>query len=153
MCIPAILIIAFHYSFQLQEAALSALASLSKDNPSVSSVLARTSPDCDVPPPLATIMSLCKTRSADVQLASSLWYLLFPCCFFLALLMMRTGSATHIIRSANNHSVIDPSWVPGIMDVVNRMIASQSESAQNRTKACFILSKSPPNTANVNNRR
>lgn len=70
---------------QLQEAVLSALASLSKENPSVSAVLARASPDYDVPPPLATIMSLCKTRSTDVQLASSLWYIslslptLFPC--------------------------------------------------------------------------
>ena len=52
-------------------------------------------------------------------------------------------SATHIIRAgANTHSMtaVDSTSALGIMHVVNRIIASSNESAQNRTKACFILS-------------
>ena len=83
----------FFFRFQLQEAALSALAALSKDNTSVAVVLAKSSPDRDgnnpvlihvyittefcivqVPSPLSSVLSLCKSRSLDVQLAACLWY-------------------------------------------------------------------------------
>ncbi len=76
--------------YQLQEAALSALASLAKDNETLAIRLAKgppgqertcacfsrcaTSLTCsDHPAVLSVVLSLCKSRNTDMQLAASLW--------------------------------------------------------------------------------
>jgi armadillo repeat-containing protein 8 len=78
------------YTFdQLQEAALSAIAALAKDNPSVATILTK-SPVRDskillssylqrndslvVKSSMPSVLSLTKSRTAEVQLAASLWY-------------------------------------------------------------------------------
>jgi hypothetical protein len=57
-------------------------------------------------------------------------------------------SATHIIRAGttNHHHPAPAEFAAShvIMHVMNRMIDSKTESPQNRTKACFILSKPHP---------
>ncbi|KAI0064492.1 ARM repeat-containing protein [Artomyces pyxidatus] len=112
---------------KVQEAALSALAALAKDNYEVAATLAKGIVDrsgVDSSSALSLALSLCKSRSTDVQLAASL-------------------CATHIIRaSASNHHHPTPPDLASsliVMHVMNRMIASPTESTQTRSKACFIL--------------
>ncbi|TFK37457.1 armadillo-type protein [Crucibulum laeve] len=119
---------------KLQEAALSALAALAKDNVGVATALAKPSADRDVPSVLSTVLLLTKTRAIDIQLAGCL-------------------CATHIIRASTpSYSSLseDPS-VRSVMNVITRMISTPSEDElgassisaigelQNKTKACFIL--------------
>ena len=79
-------------TMKLQEAALSALASLTRDNPSVATGLTRSTPDhnCEWRPfvrsthllipyaPLTAILNMvlssCKSRNTNLQLAACLWY-------------------------------------------------------------------------------
>ncbi|KAH7923488.1 ARM repeat-containing protein [Leucogyrophana mollusca] len=106
---------------KLQEAALSAIAALAKDNPPVAGALAKASPDRDAIVPLSFVLSLTKSRAPDVQLAASL-------------------CATHILRA--NASNVHPASVDqiaalNVIHVVNRMLAS--ETPQHRIKACYTL--------------
>ncbi|OCH93874.1 ARM repeat-containing protein [Obba rivulosa] len=105
---------------KLQEAALSALASLAKDNQSVALTLARAPPEGGAT--LSTVLSLCKLRFVDLQLAACI-------------------CATNVIRSAHpgHTSTTDHAAALSVMYVVNRLIASDSETPQTRTKACFTL--------------
>ncbi|KDQ61261.1 hypothetical protein JAAARDRAFT_125390 [Jaapia argillacea MUCL 33604] len=112
---------------KVQEAALYALASLAKDNHDVAVMLSNPPLDREGPSqsPLAQVMSLCKSRNVDVQLAACL-------------------CATHIIRSTphhpNGHTLTSES-APAmtVLHVINRIIESNNESAGGKTKACFIL--------------
>ncbi|PIL24324.1 hypothetical protein GSI_14077 [Ganoderma sinense ZZ0214-1] len=108
---------------KLQEAALSALASLAKDNETLAIRLAKGPPGQE--PVLSAVLSLCKSRNTDLQLAASL-------------------CATNILRASSspNSSYFPPSDQTGaitIMHVLNRIIGSDTASNQTRTKACFIL--------------
>ncbi|KAH9032520.1 ARM repeat-containing protein [Lactarius hengduanensis] len=112
---------------KVQETALNALAALAKDNHDVAvhltkAPVARSGPES--PPALLLVLGLCKSRSADVQLAASL-------------------CATHIIRATatNHHHPTQPDLNSSlvVLHVMNRMIDSKSESPQSRTKACFVL--------------
>ncbi|KAI0263468.1 ARM repeat-containing protein [Gloeopeniophorella convolvens] len=111
---------------KVQEAALNALAALAKDNHDIAVHMARDAADRAglEQPALTLALSLCKSRSTDVQLAASL-------------------CATHIIRAtaANHHHPSPPDLSSSlvVMHVMNRMIESTTEKPQNRTKACFIL--------------
>ncbi|KAG9308403.1 armadillo-type protein [Chiua virens] len=106
---------------KIQDAALCALAALALDNPPVATVLARVSPDGTMPP-LVLVLSLTKSRVTDVQLAASL-------------------CVTNIIRAqANNHpGAVDHAAALTVIRVLNRILISPSESAQNQTKACHAL--------------
>ncbi|KAH9071040.1 ARM repeat-containing protein [Lactarius deliciosus] len=112
---------------KVQETALNALAALAKDNHDVAvhltkAPVARSGPES--PPALVLVLGLCKSRSADVQLAASL-------------------CATHIIRATatNHHHPAQPDLNSSlvVLHVMNRMIDSKTESPQSRTKACFVL--------------
>ncbi|KAI0045366.1 ARM repeat-containing protein [Auriscalpium vulgare] len=109
--------------FKVQEAALSALAALAKDNFEFAVTLTKATAD-RAGAALSLTLSLCKSRSTDVQLAASL-------------------CAAHIIRaSASNHHHVTSLNLPAshiVLHVVNRMISSSSDSPQTRTKACFVL--------------
>ncbi|KAI9574096.1 ARM repeat-containing protein [Boletus coccyginus] len=112
---------------QAQDAALCALAALALDNPPVATALARVPTDgitlYVATSPLASVLSLTKSRVTDVQLAASL-------------------CVTNIIRAqANNHpGMVDPAAALTVIQVLNRILVSPSESPQNQTKACHILS-------------
>ncbi|KAF8447260.1 armadillo-type protein [Boletus edulis BED1] len=108
---------------KVQEAALSALAALALDNPPVAIALARVPTD-GTPSPLASVLSLTKIRITDVQLAASL-------------------CVTNIIRAqASNHpGTVDPAAALTVIQVLNRILLSPSESPQNQTKACRALSR------------
>ncbi|KAJ7590838.1 ARM repeat-containing protein [Mycena floridula] len=105
---------------KLQEAALSGLAAIAKDNPPVATTLSKSMVDREMPAPLSSVLSLSKSRSIDVQLAACL-------------------CATHIIRGAPHTIPTDNSAARTVMNVVNRIIADENDTSQNRTKACFIL--------------
>ncbi|KII88263.1 hypothetical protein PLICRDRAFT_41422 [Plicaturopsis crispa FD-325 SS-3] len=106
---------------KLQEAALSALAAIAKDNAAVAELLVRPGPDRDVPPPLTTVLALTKNRSTEVQVAACL-------------------CATHIIRASNpNHYAGEASPALSVLFTINEMIGSAYASSKTRTKACFIL--------------
>ncbi|KAJ6617124.1 armadillo-type protein [Mycena sp. CBHHK59/15] len=110
---------------KLQEAALWGLAAMSKDNARIASVLSKPLSDRDGPPTLSFVLSLAKTRSTDIQLAACL-------------------CATNVIRAS---TMSHPASVPSaddtsartVMNVLNRIISTPSETLQNRTKACFVL--------------
>ncbi|KZT09593.1 ARM repeat-containing protein [Laetiporus sulphureus 93-53] len=103
-----------------QEAALSALACLAKDNPPVASELTKAILDGEAP--LSQVLAYCTSRCTDLQLAACL-------------------CAMQIIRSGFPHRGpwTDDSPALTVMYVVNRSMASESDSAQTRTRACFIL--------------
>jgi hypothetical protein len=105
-----------------QDAALCALAALALDNPLVATALARVPTDGPASP-LASVLSLIKSRVTDVQLAASL-------------------CVTNIIRAqANNHpGTVDPAAALTVIQVLNRILISPLESPQNQTKACHTLS-------------
>ncbi|KAL0946370.1 hypothetical protein HGRIS_012601 [Hohenbuehelia grisea] len=107
---------------KLQEAASYGLAALVKDNEKVSIALARSQMDRSLPSPLTLVLSLTKSRSTDVQLAACL-------------------CATHIIRvnASGSAFTADDSNIRNIMNVLNRLIPSQTDTPPTRTKACFIL--------------
>ncbi|THH14939.1 hypothetical protein EW146_g5460 [Bondarzewia mesenterica] len=106
---------------KVQEAALSALAALARDNYEVAANLAKPGLDeTETPSALSMALGLCKTRATSVQLAASL-------------------CATHIVRGSTSPIAIDISSSLTIMHVMNRLIASATEQPQTRTKACFIL--------------
>ena len=50
-------------------------------------------------------------------------------------------SVTNIIRAqANNHpGAVDPAAALTVIQVLNRILMSTSESPQNQTRACYIL--------------
>ncbi|RPD80440.1 ARM repeat-containing protein [Lentinus tigrinus ALCF2SS1-7] len=99
---------------KLQEAVLSALASLTKENEPLALRLARAPPGQE--PVLSTVLSLCKSRNTDLQLAASLWY-----------------SHLSYISPADQATAIT------IMHVLNRIISLDAASNPSKTKACFIL--------------
>ncbi|KAI0723864.1 ARM repeat-containing protein [Cerioporus squamosus] len=110
---------------KLQEAALSALASLTKENEPLASRLARAPPGQESV--MSTVLSLCKSRNTELQLAASL-------------------CATNILRAPpapKSHiayiSPADQTTAITIMHVLNRIISSDTASNQSKTKACFIL--------------
>ncbi|GLB39316.1 putative ARM repeat-containing protein [Lyophyllum shimeji] len=143
---------------KLQEAALNALAALAKENPDVANALAKPSLDREQPSPLAAVLTLAKSRSADVQLAACL-------------------CATHIIRATARPSIPslstphhphphlhhptphhppDETATRTIMNIVNRMISPPMDGFSDiapgsaasttgtagiaqRTRACFVL--------------
>ncbi|OBZ65761.1 Acetolactate synthase, mitochondrial [Grifola frondosa] len=102
---------------KLQEAALSALAALAKENSSVAIRLAKAPPDRDAP--LSRVLALCQSRVTDLQLAATL-------------------CATNIIR-ATSPGFLDLSVATSVIHVLNRLIGSASETTQTRMRACFIL--------------
>ncbi|KAF8548583.1 ARM repeat-containing protein [Imleria badia] len=104
-----------------QDAALCAMAALALDNPPVATALARVPTD-GAASHLASVLSLTKSRVTDVQLSASL-------------------CVTNIIRAqANNHpGMVDPAAALTVIQVLNRILISPSESAQNQTKACHTL--------------
>ncbi|TFY76979.1 hypothetical protein EWM64_g7033, partial [Hericium alpestre] len=112
----------------VQEAALSALAALARDNFDVATVLSKPAPErpgaaAESSSGLSLALALCKSRNTDVQLAAAL-------------------CATHIIRaSVSNHHPSSPDLPAAmtVMHVMNRLISSSTDSPQARTKACFIL--------------
>ncbi|KZT27288.1 ARM repeat-containing protein [Neolentinus lepideus HHB14362 ss-1] len=112
---------------KVQEAALSALAALTKENHSMSLGLA--SAERDAQSALTYVTSLCKSRSTEVQIAACL-------------------CATRIVRATttseypvNMHpSVVDSPLVMIIIPVLNLLIESSKVSAVLKMKACFILS-------------
>lgn len=91
---------------------------------------------------LSLVISLCKSRVTELRLAACLWYVFFE--FSYDQPHNEHGSAMQIIRAGLVHhqSSSEDSPALTVMYVVNRIIASQSDSAQTRTKACFILCKS-----------
>ncbi|TDL27337.1 ARM repeat-containing protein [Rickenella mellea] len=110
---------------KLQEAALSALAALAKDTPSIGSVLAKPSTDREgatssQPSALFIALTLCKSRQVNLQLAACL-------------------CATRIIRSNNNNRSTDitPAWT--LLHVLNNIISDVHEHNLLRAKACFVL--------------
>ncbi|KAM5532328.1 hypothetical protein V8D89_014007 [Ganoderma adspersum] len=103
---------------KLQEAALSALASLAKDNETLAIRLAKGPPGQE--PVLSAVLSLCKSRNTDLQLAASL-------------------CATNILRASPAPNPSDQAAAITIMHVLNCIISSDTASNQTRTKACFIL--------------
>ncbi|TFK94820.1 ARM repeat-containing protein [Polyporus arcularius HHB13444] len=110
---------------KLQEAALSALASVTKENEPLASRLARAPPGQESV--MSTVLSLCKSRNTDLQLAASL-------------------CATNILRAPpapKSHipyiSPAEQTTAITIMHVLNRIISSDTASNQHKTKACFIL--------------
>ncbi|PCH37902.1 ARM repeat-containing protein [Wolfiporia cocos MD-104 SS10] len=105
---------------KVQEAALSALAALAKENEPVALSIAKAPPDREATLPM--IMALCKSRTAEVALSACL-------------------CAVHVIREAFRETALaaDISPALSVMYVVNRFISSDSDSAQTRMKACFIL--------------
>ncbi|TFY75860.1 hypothetical protein EWM64_g8156 [Hericium alpestre] len=112
---------------QVQEAALSALAALARDNFDVASVLSkppeRSGAAAESPSGLSLALALCKSRNTDVQLAAAL-------------------CATHIIRaSVSSHHPSSPDLPAAmtVMHVMNRLISSSTDSPHARTKSCFIL--------------
>ncbi|KAI0748470.1 ARM repeat-containing protein [Daedaleopsis nitida] len=112
-----------HKDTKLQEAALSALASLAKDNETLATRLAKAPPGQESV--LATVLSLCRSRTIDLQLAACL-------------------CATNIVRASSQSNIIhgypgDSSNAITIMHVLNRIIGSDTASNQTRTRACFIL--------------
>lgn len=60
---------------KVQEAALAALGALAQDNSIVALTLAKPLPDREptAPSTLQTVLSFCKSRVTDVQLAACLW--------------------------------------------------------------------------------
>ncbi|KAI0807797.1 ARM repeat-containing protein [Fomes fomentarius] len=112
-----------HKDIKLQEAALLALASLAKGNEELATRLNKGS--LGQASVITTILSLCKSRTGDLQLAASL-------------------CATNIVRAypPPNATYIPPgdqTTVITIMHVLNRMIGSDTANNQTKTKACFIL--------------
>ncbi|KAI0929233.1 hypothetical protein AcW1_006226 [Taiwanofungus camphoratus] len=105
---------------KFQEAALSAIACLAHDNPTVAAKLAKAPPDQEAT--LTPVLSFCKSRTTDLRLAACL-------C---AMNIIRAGFPGYPLS-------IDDSPALTVMYVVNRFIASDAESMQTRTKACFIL--------------
>ncbi|TFK46722.1 ARM repeat-containing protein [Heliocybe sulcata] len=112
---------------KVQEAALSALAALSKENHSMA--LGLSSAERGAQPALTQVTSLCKSRSAEVQIAACL-------------------CATRIIRATTtpeypvhvHSSAIDSPLVMVILPTLNRLIESSKVSAVLKMKACFVLS-------------
>ncbi|KIP08711.1 hypothetical protein PHLGIDRAFT_103862 [Phlebiopsis gigantea 11061_1 CR5-6] len=104
---------------KVQEAALSALSSLARDNPSVAVKLAKAPPDQT--PALTSVLVMCKSRSVEQQIAAGL-------------------CATSIIRAGfrPQYLHIDQTSAMSVIHVVNSLI-SESEKPQVRTKACYIL--------------
>ncbi|KAI0086228.1 ARM repeat-containing protein [Irpex rosettiformis] len=105
---------------KLQEAALSALAALTRDNPPVANGLAGSTPDHS--PILPIVLSSCKSRNTDLQLAACL-------------------CASNIFRASHApHAVImDQSAPMTVIHVMNGLIEAENESPQTRMKACYIL--------------
>jgi hypothetical protein len=107
---------------KVQEAALLALATLSKDNSPVSSALSKPASDPSGVPLLSTFLGLTKSKSLSVQLAAC-------------------SCATNIIRSgpsASSHQA-DSTTMLTILHVLNRLIASPNDPMDCRTKACYVL--------------
>ncbi|KAL6300508.1 ARM repeat-containing protein [Sparassis latifolia] len=105
---------------KFQEAALYALAALAENNPAVATTFAHAPPDREAT--LAHVLSLCRSRSTELQLAACL-------------------CATNISRAGypNPPLASDNSPALTVMHVINRIIASDNERSRIRTKACFIL--------------
>ena len=88
------------------------------------------------------MLSQCKSRSLDVQLAACLWYVVQS--RYSTFLDVWATSATHITRASIAGLLgSDLSYSFPIVHALNRLIASTTESPANRTKACFILCTSP----------
>ncbi|KAI0077112.1 ARM repeat-containing protein [Panus rudis PR-1116 ss-1] len=114
---------------KLQEAALGALAALTRENVHVALKLAKP-PTEGAPSALQLALALCKARQSDLQLAACL-------------------CATSIIRSGNFHFMAPeyPSkpgtatifHVLSVINVLNNIISSNNETVQTRTRACFTL--------------
>ncbi|KAI0780550.1 ARM repeat-containing protein [Trametes elegans] len=109
---------------KLQEAVLSALACLVRDNDVLARKLAKAPPG--VESVLSVALSLAKSRNVDLQLAACL-------------------CATNILRACvhSNHDspvfASEQAAAITIMHVLNRIIGSETVGNQARTKACFIL--------------
>ncbi|TFK23714.1 ARM repeat-containing protein [Coprinopsis marcescibilis] len=104
---------------KLQEAALDALAALSKDNAVVAAVLARQVHP-DAPTAISLVHSFTKSRSADVQLAACI-------------------CAARIVRACSHPHMADDACVKSVLSIVNRVLGSGSEPMANVTKTCFVL--------------
>ncbi|KAG6915718.1 hypothetical protein DXG01_010276 [Tephrocybe rancida] len=125
---------------KLQEAALGALAALAKDSPDVSSILSRTGTDRD-PSPLATVLTLAKSRSPDVQLAACL------CAAHILRALPRQHqdeSHTRLVMNTLNRMIASPLSLSDLHDTANGSEGSgagalgQVTMAQ-RARACFVL--------------
>ncbi|KAJ7636791.1 ARM repeat-containing protein [Roridomyces roridus] len=114
---------------KLQEAALWALATVAKDNSPVAAALAK---DHDGPMLLPFILNLARSRAADIQLAA---------CLCLTSIIRAPSSLAH---GSHGHappvlSAADDAAARTVMNVLNRIISSPTESLSSRTKASFIL--------------
>ncbi|EPQ57852.1 ARM repeat-containing protein [Gloeophyllum trabeum ATCC 11539] len=113
---------------KVQEAALSAIAALAKENNPLSVALETLGPDGQSARSIA--LSLCKSRSTEVQIAASL-------C------VTRIVRATTITEYGPLHihpPAVDSPLVMVILPVLNRLIESPKVSHEAKMKACFILS-------------
>ncbi|KDR69187.1 hypothetical protein GALMADRAFT_160499 [Galerina marginata CBS 339.88] len=130
---------------KLVEAALSALASLARENPVVAIYLGKSTADRDNVPALANILGFTKSRSIDVQVAACLCvtYILrasssSPSAALSSHLSSSSAypaspqsahassSFTHSLAhtSAVDHPNLDENCTRTVMNVVNRMVAS-----------------------------
>ncbi|KAF8638143.1 hypothetical protein AX17_002416 [Amanita inopinata Kibby_2008] len=121
---------------KLQEAALSALAALAKDNPAVATPLTKTFPERDAPSALSTILRLSKSKPTEVKLAACL-------------------CATHIFRASSpplptfpsspyppsNSTDIHETCGHTVMHILIRILSVQADeySTNHRTRACYVL--------------
>ncbi|KAJ3526622.1 hypothetical protein NM688_g8238 [Phlebia brevispora] len=105
---------------KLQEAVLSAMGSLAQDNPSVATKLAKAA--SDQPQILSSVLTISKSRLASLQLAAC------SC----ATSIIRAGLPAHALHH-------DPSAAMTVTHVLSSLISTESETAQTRTRACFIL--------------
>ncbi|KAH9945789.1 ARM repeat-containing protein [Epithele typhae] len=111
---------------KVQEAALSALASIVKDNESLAARLSRSPPGQE--PPLSTIMVLAKSRNTDLQLAAVL-------C---ATHVLRASSLTAMSHSSGR-ATSEEAIAITILHVLVRIIGSSTANNHARAKACFIV--------------
>lgn len=131
---------------KLQEAALSALAALAKENPIVAGALAKSFLDRETPSTLSIVLSMSKSRSTDVQLAACLCatHIFRAASSSTPSLSSLTSPTGHTGPSNHPHSHADDSCVRTVMNIVNRMLSEPSESPSgtglvSKTRACFVL--------------
>ncbi|KAF8065401.1 armadillo-type protein [Lyophyllum atratum] len=129
---------------KLQEAALMALASLTKENPDLASALSKPNPATHDhhPTPLNTLLTLTQSRTPDVQLAA---------CLCLTHLL-RALPRSHGGGGAGEEGGAQGGAARMVMNIVNRIIAPPLDSGggrgggggggvtnAQRTRACFVL--------------
>ncbi|GJJ12063.1 hypothetical protein Clacol_006304 [Clathrus columnatus] len=111
--------------FKVQEAALTALAALYKDTPSVVTFMRRSLPEGDG---LHPFVILTRSRNPDVQIAA---------CLCIANMTRASGSPP--LGHHGAPPTYEGSPVLTIIHVLNNLISSSTTSQVVKTKACYIL--------------